>query len=69
MQFTLAWGLKCKIYRITFILNISLADRVQEGCPILAELQDLAQKLEKWKPLRLHLLHMEESKIDQIEMR
>ena len=48
-------------------MNIILADRVKEGCPTLAELQDLAQKLDKWNPLRRHLLHMDESKIERIK--
>ena len=48
-------------------MNIILADRVKEGCPTLAELQDLAQKLDKWNPLRRHLLHMDESKIEHIK--
>ena len=48
-------------------MNIILADRVKEGCPTLAELQDLAQKLDKWNPLRRHFLHMDESKIEHIK--
>ena len=67
MQFSLPRGPKCKIQRINFPLNIILADRVKEGCPTLAELQDLAQKLDKWNPLRRHFLHMDESKIEHIK--
>lgn len=48
-------------------MNIILADRVKEDCPTLAELQDLAQKLDKWNPLRRHFLHMDESKIEHIK--
>ena len=48
-------------------MNIILADRVKEDCPTLAELQDLAQKLDKWNPLRRHLLNMDESKIEHIK--
>ncbi|XP_022806861.1 uncharacterized protein LOC111343925 isoform X2 [Stylophora pistillata] len=47
----------------------TMKDTVKEGCPTLAELQDLAQKLDKWKPLGRHLLDMDESRIEQIENR
>lgn len=43
------------------------ADTVKEGCPTLKELHDLAQKLDKWKPLGRQLLDMEESRIEQIK--
>ena len=54
---------------INLLLTIILADTVKEGYPTLAELQDLAQKLDEWKPLRRHLLNMDESRIKRIESR